>query len=304
MMIYTCTLSPSLDYYLEADQPFEKGVKNHSQLEYYEAGGKGINVSIVLNNLMIQSQALGFLGGFTRDFYITLLQKYEYIQPNFSEINGHTRINVKLMDHSDTDINAHGPYLSSQDCKSLKTKVSRLCEGDYFVFSGNTPEHLTEEVCSMLEGLIHEGVKVVIDTSDNVVKDMIKKQPFLLRTSKQQLAYLYPELSQIQALNEIQKSGIANVVLTEKGTACLACSNGIYSVDLLTEKEVVNNVGTSDAFVAGFLMNDMRGQSAIDSFRFGACCSMATAYSKGMATRERIDRYYEQTKVIEVSISK
>ena len=75
-MIYTCTINPSLDYYMEFDQPFEAEKTNRSQLEYYEAGGKGINVSIVLNNLMIPSRAFGFLGGFTKDFYISLLQKY------------------------------------------------------------------------------------------------------------------------------------------------------------------------------------------------------------------------------------
>ncbi|MFR0978893.1 MAG: hypothetical protein ACLSFJ_05435 [Holdemania filiformis] len=55
-MIYTCTLNPSLDYYMEFDK-VELGKTNRSSLEYYEAGGKGINVSIVLNNLMIPSGA-------------------------------------------------------------------------------------------------------------------------------------------------------------------------------------------------------------------------------------------------------
>ena len=94
-MIYTCTLNPSLDYYMEFDK-VELGKTNRSSLEYYEAGGKGINVSIVLNNLMIPSRALGFVGGFTKDFFISLLQKYEYIEPVFTFIEGHTRINVKV----------------------------------------------------------------------------------------------------------------------------------------------------------------------------------------------------------------
>ena len=38
-MIYTCTINPSLDYYMEFDQPFEAEKTNRSQLEYYEAGG-------------------------------------------------------------------------------------------------------------------------------------------------------------------------------------------------------------------------------------------------------------------------
>ena len=79
-MIFTCTLNPSLDYYMEFEGPLKAGSRmNRSNLEYYEAGGKGINVSIVLNNLGIPSRALGFIGGFTKDFYISLLAKYDHI---------------------------------------------------------------------------------------------------------------------------------------------------------------------------------------------------------------------------------
>ena len=89
-MIGTCTLNPSLDYYLEFEKEIELGKTNRSNLEYYEAGGKGVNVSIVLNNLHIPSRAFGFLGGFTKDFYISLLQKYEQIRPSFVYIYGIT----------------------------------------------------------------------------------------------------------------------------------------------------------------------------------------------------------------------
>ena len=41
-MICTCTMNPSLDYYLEFDENIKNGKLNRSNLEYYEAGGKGI----------------------------------------------------------------------------------------------------------------------------------------------------------------------------------------------------------------------------------------------------------------------
>ena len=87
-MICTCTMNPSLDYYMEFSDPIETGKTNRSDLEYYEAGGKGINISIVLSNLGVPSRAFGFLGGFTKDFYIRLLTKYQEIRPNFSYIDG------------------------------------------------------------------------------------------------------------------------------------------------------------------------------------------------------------------------
>ena len=62
-------------------------------------------------------------------------------------------------------------------------------------------------------------------------------------------------------------------------------------------RKTVSMVGTGDSIVAGFLMNYLRTSDCIDSFRFGCCCGSATAYSKGLATREKIDSFYEQMKV-------
>ena len=65
-MIYTVTFNPSLDYIVEVDD-FKLGMTNRTSYEHMLPGGKGINVSIVLNNLGIESTALGFMAGFTGD---------------------------------------------------------------------------------------------------------------------------------------------------------------------------------------------------------------------------------------------
>lgn len=63
-MIYTVTFNPSLDYIVSVDD-FKLGLTNRTSSELMFPGGKGINVSIVLKNLGIQSTALGFMAGFT-----------------------------------------------------------------------------------------------------------------------------------------------------------------------------------------------------------------------------------------------
>ena len=63
-MIYTVTFNPSLDYIVRLDS-FTAGKINRVNYEQVLAGGKGINVSIVLQNLGQKSTALGFLAGFT-----------------------------------------------------------------------------------------------------------------------------------------------------------------------------------------------------------------------------------------------
>ena len=63
-MVYTVTLNPSIDYIVSVAD-FKKGTLNRTTREVVYPGGKGINVSIVLNNLGFETTVLGFISGFT-----------------------------------------------------------------------------------------------------------------------------------------------------------------------------------------------------------------------------------------------
>ena len=306
-MIYTCTMNPSLDYYLEFDGELQTGRTNRSQLEYYEAGGKGINVSIVLNNLGIPSRALGFVGGFTKDFYISLLAKYEHILPNFTYTDGHTRINVKCSGESDTDLNTTGPYITHDSMNNLIRKTERLDAGDYFVLSGITQEYLEDDAEKMLKMLIESGVKVVLDTNPDLMRRMLEYKPFLIKTTPSELSQLVREECVtkeecMEAAKKVHSAGSCHViVLLDNHDAVFVCDEGVFECEVTRPERVVNTVGTGDSLVAGFLMNYMRSRDALDSFRFGASCGSATAYSKGLATREKIDAVYGSTEVKKIS---
>ena len=65
-MIYTVTFNPAIDYIVHIPK-MQVGCVNRSGNEEIYFGGKGINVSFVLNELGIKSKALGFVAGFTGD---------------------------------------------------------------------------------------------------------------------------------------------------------------------------------------------------------------------------------------------
>ena len=305
-MIYTCTLNPSLDYYMEFENDLELGTINRSQIEYYEAGGKGINVSIVLNNLMIPNRAFGFVGGFTQDFFIELLQKYEYVQPSFTYITGHTRINLKLKGNIiETDLNAAGPYITPSAMEALMLKVSKLDEGDVLVFSGNAPVYLLENVNKMIEDCAKKNVKIVLDTNPNIIKNCLQHKPFLIKPSLVELEEILDEKLEINKIEDLIEPckkvlglGALNVIvqLGEQGSI-LVCKEGSFHTDIVQSEKVVNTVGSGDSMVAGFIMNSLRTPDVVDSFRFASCCSIATSFSKGLATREQVNKLYEVLEV-------
>ena len=60
-MIYTITTNPSLDYTVEAD--LIPGQINRTRSEVIYPGGKGINVSLFLQRLGMETLVLGFAAG-------------------------------------------------------------------------------------------------------------------------------------------------------------------------------------------------------------------------------------------------
>ena len=130
-MIYTITFNPAIDYILEVDK-LEINEINRAKAERILAGGKGINVSIVLKNLGIDSIALGFLGGFTGQEIKRKIEKLG-IKTDFVYIkNKSSRINVKLQTNAhgkiieETAINSDGPEISEEEVNEEIGKMAEM----------------------------------------------------------------------------------------------------------------------------------------------------------------------------------
>ena len=143
-MIYTVTFSPAIDYVVDL-RTFEIGEINRTVKEVAYPGGKGINVSIVLANLGKPSVATGFLGGFTGDFIKSELEKRN-ISSGFIEVDGLTRINVKIRAGKETAINGQGPHITDEQIERLIAQLGCLGKGDYLVISGTVPSSLPANI--------------------------------------------------------------------------------------------------------------------------------------------------------------
>ena len=140
-MIYNVTFNPAIDYIISVND-IKMGNVNRSQGEYILYGGKGINVSIVLNNLGIKSKALGFVAGFT-GLEIEGGLKRLGVDTDFVHVeNGMSRINVKIQSDSETEVNGQGPEISKDNIEELLDKLSDIKDGDYLVLAGSIPKSI------------------------------------------------------------------------------------------------------------------------------------------------------------------
>ena len=270
-MIYTVTFNPSLDHTIWVD-PLRLGEVNRTQKEELFPGGKGINVSIVLQNLGMESIILGFRAGFTGEALENMLHEYG-CQSRLIPITGYTRINVKIKGQEETDINGQGPEIPVQAQKKLFSQLAHLQEGDVLVLAGSIPSSLPEDtyerICEQLQG---RGISFVVDATGALLWKVLPYHPFLIKPNHIELGELFHK--QIETTEEIvyyakllQNQGAKNVLVSrgEDGAVFIAEDGTIYQSPS-PKGTLVNAVGAGDSMVAGCLYGYFQQKSYEQAF--------------------------------------
>ena len=190
-MIYTITFNPALDYIVKMDE-FNLGHVNRSNNEFVYAGGKGINVSIVLNNLEVKSKALGFIAGFTGDEIERRVREFGCDTDFIKLKEGMSRINVKIKADVESEINGGGPDISAEALEELYGKLDTLTSGDILVLAGSIPKTMPTDVYErIMERLQEKSVKFIVDTTGESLLKVLKYNPFLIKPNHHELGELF-----------------------------------------------------------------------------------------------------------------
>lgn len=304
--IHTFTLNPAVDYALDIDE-IKFGETNRSSKETFRVGGKGINVSILLNNLGKTSTCLGILGGFTGDFIKKeLRENYQHIICDFVESENPTRINVKLKLNEETEINSSGMQMSHKEIEKLLEKIDSISEKDFVVFSGsfpkNSPENLLEIFCKRFR---EKNINFAIDTTSSSTIDVLKYHPFLIKPNLAELSSLVgKELnSEIEIKAEARKLvelGAQNVIVSLGQRGSILVSSELCLKSIPPTGMLVDSVGAGDSLVAGFVFGLEEGLNVKECFKFASACGTASAYSSHLATSEEIERIHNLTTIIDL----
>ena len=307
-MIYTITFNPALDYTVQVEE-FEIGKINRTKSENILAGGKGLNVSIILKRLGIENTALSFIAGFTGKEVERKIKQYN-IKTDFIEINnGYTRINVKisslkknsLIQERETALNGNGPEITQEDIDELLEKIKKINSEDIVILSGNVPKCINEDIYEIIcKELNEKNVKFVVDASQKLLMNCLKYKPFFIKPNKDELEETFN--TKIKTKKEII---IYAKKLQEKGAQNVLISLGGDGAILLTEKnevyysntpkgQVINTVGAGDSMVAGFVAGYLKKKDYKEALKLGIASGSATAFSAGLAMNEEINGLLKQ----------
>ena len=293
-MIYTVTFNPSLDYVVRLPV-LRPGEVNRTEWEALYPGGKGINVSIMLKNLGLESVALGFCAGFTGEAIEHMVQNAGCQTEFIPADEGFSRINVKLRAKEESDINGQGPHIGAGALEALFRRLDTLAEGDILVLAGSIPNTLPEDIYErILERLEGRGVRTVVDATKDLLLNVLKYRPFLIKPNHHELGELFGvtlerEEEILRYAEKLREMGARNVLVSrgKQGAAFLG-ENGERIVSLPPSGKVVNTVGSGDSMVAGFIAGYLEKKDFRYAVELGLCAGSASAFQEWLAGRDDI----------------
>ena len=299
-MIYTVTFNPAIDYIAEVNK-LKMNEINRAKSEKILAGGKGINVSIVLNNLGIENIAVGFIAGFTGNEIKKRIEEFGiktdfvYISDKFS------RINVKLQSAIDgkiieeTAINGDGPKILEQDVIEFMQKIENINKDDFIVLAGSVSRNMRDDIYEKICMKVKEkGAKIVADATGKLLVNVLKHKPFLIKPNKKELEEIFEKelISNEEVVSyakKLQEMGAENVLISmDKDGAILITKDKKMLYSKAPEGKVVNSVGSGDSMVAGFITGYMTYKDYEKALKMGIAAGSASAFSKNLATKEEI----------------
>ena len=294
-MIYTVTFNPSLDYIVSV-KDFRPGMTNRTSSELMLAGGKGINVSIVLGNLGIKSTALGFIAGFTGDEIVRRLHNGG-INSEFIKINdGISRINIKLKSIDGTEINGQGPHIYISHIEQIMNRLRRLESGDILVLAGSIPAGISDNIYKdIMDMLKDKGVQIVVDATSRLLTNVLEYKPFFIKPNQHELGDIFnvtlnTQEEVIPYALELKKMGAVNVCVSMggKGAILVADDGNVYKAKA-PDGILKNSVGAGDSLVAGFLSGWIEKKDYEYAFRKGVATGSASAFSERLATNGEVN---------------
>ncbi len=303
-MITTVTLSPCIDKTVELPRLIPDKV-NRVKYSRYDAGGKGVNVTLALSALGTASTAivLNFDGG---DIIIRALDK---AGAGHEEVKcpGRIRTNLKIFETETgktVELNEQNPVVGEKYVSKL-IKICRMAakNSEILVLSGSIPPGVPENIFKMIaEAAKAEkpDIRIVLDAEGEPFLKGLEAAPYLIKPNVEELERTFgTEFSDEAGIIES-----ARKIIKDHGVKIVLVSMGDKGAVAVTEKDTVraralpiepkSAQGAGDAMVAGACFAIRRGLSVGDILRCGTCAAAGAVELEGTAfcSRERFEELF------------
>ncbi len=296
-MIATVTSNPAVDYTVSISAPLQRNTVNRTSDELITAGGKGINVSLVLQQLGVPTTVYGFLAGTTGSMISERMQRTQ-IQTDWINVpNQMTRINLKIKETGAvTELNGRGVTVTEGETVQLLEKLRKYGADDFIVLAGSIPANAPATYyAEIMEQLAETGARIAVDAAGDPLRETLTMRPFLIKPNLPEVCALFDARIDTwwDALpygRELRKMGALNVLMSLGSDGALLFTEDDRVWHLSAPHGTVKNaVGSGDSMLGGFLAGCAQGESMMEALRRGIAAGSATAFSEWIANRSQIE---------------
>lgn len=298
-MIYTLTLNPAIDLFIDMDELLPKKV-NRSNYDDYQENGKGVNVSRILDRMGIESVAMGFIAGFTGNFIKDKLEE-SGIKTDFIQVDGITRVNVFLNAQEEFKIINKGPEIPKEKAMEMLSQLKKLKNGDYLFVCGSLPRGIQDDIYEDIIKICKENsVKLILDTSSKKITEYLKYGLYLMKPNDEELADFFQishKLSEEEIVEygkKLIEMGCEKIIVSrgEDGAIYIDKENS-YSVNAPKGK-VVNTACSGDTLLGSFIGKLCLGDSLENALMFASASASSTAFTEGITDFKNVPDLLKQ----------
>ena len=146
-------------------------------------------------------------------------------------------------------------------------------------------------------------MKVVVDATKNLLLNVLKYNPFLIKPNNHELEEMFDvkleSMDDIAAYGKkLQEMGAKNVLVSMgKDGALLITEDKEVLISNVPNGKVINSVGAGDSMVAGFISGYTNSNSYEEALRLGSASGSATAFSSDLANKDLIEKLIKEIKI-------
>jgi len=310
-MIITLTLNPAIDKTAEINEFSVNKVNRVSSIRL-DAGGKGINVSKVINTLGGESMAVGIIAGNNGNFIKNYLDENN-IKNDFVLEKGETRVNLKIVDninHTHTDINENF-VVSDAALGKVKDKIIENLnksrdENNIVVLSGSIPLGLSKSCYrEIIESLKGTKAKVILDAEGELFINGIEASPYLVKPNIDELKSTFnKEINSSSDIVNVSREciiskGVIYVVVSMGEDGSLYISKDKAFLVKGFNVKVRSTVGAGDSMVAALAFAIEKGYTIEKAAALASASSTAAVMTEGSQPGkiEDINEFFNKIKI-------
>lgn len=289
-MILTVTPYPALDKVIFIDR-WKTGTPMTAKKTVFSVGGKGLDSSVVLSALNVQTTAIAFLAGETGHNLLNIIESYGItVHPVW--VDGETRtahVIAEIKNQRHSHVFTGEMRISAEHIEKFLTLYrQQLKNAQYVICGGLIPKILPEDFHrTIVEIATAENVPSLIDSFGPFMQEAIKAKPACVKMNQDEFKSTFEVdfvgfndlITKAHLIFKSEKLNSLVVTCSENGILAFTQQGNFHAQP--PKQQTVNAAGAGDAASAALAWRFSEGDSWESALLWAAASGAATVLTEG-----------------------